>query len=277
MKMPFKYLVAITSLLIFACYGCNDDAEKDTPDVNHPNENCIEICDQQTEYKCIQDTIAQCETDSEGCAVWKTIQKCNDGDICDSKSYQCVKNCDDRCDLNALIKCTSEGIDRCEPDENGCAIHHTEACPSGEHCDETLLECVPTTECLEICDTSSLKRCSENGVETCSSNAQGCAEWHLTEPCGTDQFCDETSLSCTDGCKSSCSSAGELKCTDEGIAECTDTDNTGCLKWIVTIPCSDVQECDLETKSCKCGDDCTEGQERCQNNSMQKCVQTDPG
>ena len=276
MKMPFKYLVIITTLLILDCYGCTDAADKNTPAPDQPNENCVEICDQQTEYKCIQDTIAQCETDSEGCAVWKTIKKCDTGDICDPKSYQCVKDCEERCDHNAMIKCTPEGIDQCEPDADGCALHHTEACPSGEHCDETLLQCVPTTECSEICDTSSIKRCSENGVETCTSNAQGCAEWHLTETCGNDQYCDETSFSCIDGCKSICS-AGEIKCTDEGIAECTDTNNAGCFKWIITIPCSDGQACDLETKTCKCGDNCTESQQRCENNIIQTCSKNSQG
>ncbi|MBQ9818010.1 MAG: metallophosphoesterase, partial [Proteobacteria bacterium] len=231
--------------------------------------------------KCMQDAIMKCEDDADGCAVWKTFKKCSDGKFCDPASLKCVEECSEKCDPEALKKCTDKGIEICEPDDNGCAVYRVETCGSGQHCDEEKLKCVSSSpdlsSCDEVCNPDASKRCTDKGVETCSSDDDGCAVWKLTETCSGQQVCDETSMKCLGECESVCTK-DDKKCTDEGVAECQDSNADGCFEWNVITPCQEGQVCDEASLSCKCSQNqCSAGDVRCENNRMQECAAGNDG
>ncbi|MBQ9816562.1 MAG: metallophosphoesterase [Proteobacteria bacterium] len=234
---------------------------------------CMELCEGQPKRKCTQGGVAECKTDSAGCAVWETIEPCEAGRVCDSEALECVDGCAERCDPDALIKCTPEGLDHCESDENGCAVHDIDKCDPGTYCDDETLSCMP---CQETCKPDALKRCSDFGVESCTADANGCAVWTQTETCGENQTCDASSLECMDGCVSSCEE-GEKKCENNGIAECRDTNGDGCFEWDAPVECAGGQTCDDSSKSCVCNNACRDGEKKCENNSVSTCVKTDSG
>ena len=241
---------------------------------NACEEGCLEVCDGQPEKKCSEAGVVTCQTDSSGCAVWETIESCGEGTYCDPETLTCVNGCAEKCDPNALSKCTEEGIDSCESDENGCATHTLTPCESGTYCDEATVSCV---ECTETCKSDALKRCTENGVESCTADAHGCAVWSLTETCGEKQSCDSTAFKCIDGCKNACT-AGEKKCDGNGVAECKDINGDGCFEWDKAVACPDGQTCDAGAKACQCSNTCTtEGEKKCENNSISTCTKSANG
>ncbi|MBO4350848.1 MAG: hypothetical protein J6A01_07895 [Proteobacteria bacterium] len=179
----------------------------------YPGENqCTEVCDAQKLTKCGSDGVMKCEPDSNGCAVWSTIEPCKEGSHCDDTQLKCVDNCSSPCDVNAPAKCDNGNVVTCKSDASGCASYQTTTCEKGSYCDAEKAACVP---CKETCTAA--KRCSAKGVESCTADAHGCAVWKLTETCPENTSCDSSKFKCTDACNSSCNSGqicdnGQCKC-----------------------------------------------------------------
>ncbi len=235
-------------------------------------EGCGETCSEEGETKCSEDGLFKCKTDENGCAVWKKSGSCPTGTYCNYDTGKCVEDCPDACDPEAPKKCIKAGIDICENNEKGCGIHTVKPCDVGTYCDEETITCIP---CQETCNPDALTRCSDKGIETCTPDVQGCAEWTLTE-CPDNQICDPETLQCVDGCTDACT-AGDKKCDQNGISECGDSNEDGCTEWGEPVACEAGLICDEETISCKCNDECREGENKCENNSIFKCTKNDTG
>lgn len=234
---------------------------------------CDEICPSEAEERCNESGLLKCTSDSAGCAVWEPAGKCPEGTACNIEKALCVPECAETCDPASPVQCTSEGIDNCESDSDGCAVHHVEPCETGTFCDPNEFKCVP---CAEVCDPNIPKRCSSKGVETCSNDASGCAVWTLSMSCGENQSCDVHTLTCVDGCTNACEE-GMKKCIQDGVSECRDTNNDGCLEWDAPVKCKTGQTCDESSKTCVCSSACKEGETKCEGNHLYKCSYNSSG
>ncbi|MBO4349472.1 MAG: metallophosphoesterase [Proteobacteria bacterium] len=254
------------AIAMMACSfaGCSDDASRDAGVPVEPvtsceetgscetPEDCTRVCPDPVENQCDETGMIQCQINSDGCAVWKTVGECPSGTHCDSQSSQCVAGCTETCNPDALVQCTPDGIDYCETDSDGCAVHHVEPCDEQTVCDETLLTCV---SCIP-CEDNNLKRCTAEGVETCSNDDRGCGVWSLTDACKENQSCDANTWTCVDGCTNACTE-GEKKCENNSVYTCS-YNQSGCLAWSAPEACGTGQICNNDKKVCEyfCGNDC---------------------
>lgn len=231
-------------------------------------EGCAETCPGPDAAKCSDDGLFKCSSDETGCAVWEKSGKCPNGTYCNIDTGECVPECAEACDPAAPAKCVATGVEICENDANGCGVRTVEPCESGTYCDDETNSCVP---CEEICDSAALKRCSDKGVETCSPDARGCAEWTVTQSCSEGKSCDPEAFVCIDGCKNACS-PGDKKCDKDGVSECKDENGDGCTEWTAPVACPNGQKCDETTFSCQCHNACKEGEKKCDGNNILTCA-----
>ena len=219
MRISGKECFVIASLLVCCLSGCEEDAHNDKKQEEPQDGKCLELCSESPEYKCMQDGIARCEDDADGCAVWKTFEKCSKGQFCDPSSFKCVEECSEKCDPKASKKCTDKGVEICESDDNGCAVWETfKKCSEGQFCDSTSFECVEG--CSEKCDPEASKKCTDKGIEICEPDENGCAVYRV-EPCESGQHCDEEQLKCVSSSSPTPESCDEV-CNPDALKRCTD-------------------------------------------------------
>ncbi|MBQ9394268.1 MAG: metallophosphoesterase [Proteobacteria bacterium] len=212
---------------------------------------CEETCDSATQVRCSPEGIDYCENDIDGCATHH-IEACEAGTYCDSSELKCVP-CEDACDPNEMMRCTSKGVETCSVDATGCALWtQTETCGAGQSCDAGTLKCVDG--CTNACEAGA-KKCVKGGVSECrDANKDGCLEWDTPVKCDDGKTCDEATKTCT--CGSACT-PGETKCEGHYIYTCQNT-GMGCAEWAKGDSCGTGETCNSEGTACElsCGNDC---------------------
>ncbi len=94
---------------------------------------CIETCPSHP-IKCLDNAIAECSSDANGCAVWNITVPCEGNTHCDNSQMKCVPGCIDQCSENER-KCLSNAkVQTCQKQENGCYDWITEECGFGRSC-----------------------------------------------------------------------------------------------------------------------------------------------
>ncbi len=130
-----------------------------------------------------------------------------------------------------------------------------EACGEGKHCNETTFEC--EAGCTEICEEGKTLRCTVDGLEECTPNDNGCAQWNVKDACAGGS-CDSTTLTCVKNCENACTE-GQKRCEGTGIASCT-KDGNGCFVWGAAAACESGKSCDSSSITCEtvCNSNCSE-------------------
>ena len=152
------------------------------------------------------------------------------------------------CDDAGALQCspTLEAIEVCETNEDGCLVWmEQEACESGDECD--LSAATPRCACVPGCDTPSASRCRGAIVELCiQTSPTACRDWV------PEVDCDEVGMECDD-------SSGDALCIGECANECEAAGSSWCSG-------SEIVECVVGDEGClqlEFGADCAEMGEFC--------------
>ena len=189
------------------------------------------------------------------------------------------KNVSNSCETLGERMCSTDGASVlvCQADTNGCSVWSTER-SCGQHAACVDGDCA----CNDECDTTGAQRCTEDVLETCSSDAIGCEYWETTTDCAaTQQTCVESGgqAQCEGGCTSSCTTEGDLRC-DADLLQVCNSNADGCLYWETSEDCTanvPAQECDDSgaTPACvsTCSDSCpAENDVHCNGDSIETCT-----
>ena len=244
----------------------DDNPGDDNPGDDNPGDACETVC-LPGATRCSAEESWICAESASGCPEWKSAP-CADGTVCDEDIGQCIQSCTEVCDPAEPVRCTSEGVARCEPDATGCAVWNVvETCVQGTHCDESTGTC--ESGCAEVCPEGARLRCTEEGIEECNSDESGCAEWSL-DPCEPGTYCDEGEMTCV-ACAEVCPETPK-RCTAGGIETCS-ADAHGCAQWTVETTCEAGQSCDAATLTCVdgCKTSCDAGAKQCNGAQVQEC------
>ena len=209
-------------------------------------EGCVEKCEAEHEKRCLDNNVAECTSDSAGCAEWNMVAACGEDEICNTETKSCDA-CQKSCEETPK-KCTDKGVATCSVGGSGCAVWTETACDGGKKCDPDSFECTDT--CKDACTKDAVK-CDAQGTYTCGNfDDDECLEWSKPTACAKNKTCDQAGKTCV--CKETCKT-GETRCNGSSVETCTTVD--GCPAWKSTA-CSEGQTCLASTKKCgfACGD-----------------------
>ncbi len=193
------------------------------------------------------------------------------------------EECSNACTLDSK-RCTSEGVEVCQKQENGCTDWKLNAkCESGTHCDKASFECIDNeqpVECEETCEANT-RRCAPDGVEICKMINDKCFGWITETLCEGDTHCNSETFECAEEddpeppkeCPEPCEE-NVRQCGEEGVEVCKKQEN-GCLEWSTEKTCEEGTHCDSEKVDCieGCVEICEEGKsKRCSDhNELEEC------
>lgn len=170
---------------------------------------------------------------------------------CTAESSKCVDN---------------SSIQRCERNEAGTTWAPAETCPSGL--------CVDGLCCPGGCNQGET-RCTEAGIQTCTTLNTGCLGFSAPVACPQGESCNESGQ-CVSTCTNDCVN-GEKQCYPEGSPAfrlCVQT-SSGCFKWSSTeVQCQSNSICQNDTCVVQCQHECTVaqlGRTRCEANREKIC------
>ncbi|HUU01148.1 MAG TPA: hypothetical protein VM425_06915 [Myxococcota bacterium] len=141
-----------------------------------------------------------------------------------------------------------------------------------------------TDACKDVanaCVTDGSTRCNatNNGVESCTKNADACLVWTASMTCGELQTCLSTGATADCRCNSECATSGSTQCstTQTTIIQTCAADTDGCLFWQDGIDCATTSKfCDdtVDPAVCSetCTDKCTAGTTQCNGTIIQGCA-----
>lgn len=270
--------VLIAGTFSVASAGCGDD------DTGSSQQCGDEICEgTETPQNCPQD----CELC--GNAVLDDGEACDGtefgGETCQSQGNDggnlvCNANCSlntnyccaDACDAAGDTQCTSEVVESCELNADGCLewVEQVDCSDTGDVCVVRSGTAACEDQCIDECDAADDTQCSGTVVQTCTLDAiDGCLHWIDGTDCDdTGEICEDASgdAICADSCTNECTTEGDLQCNADAIEECQLNFADGCNDWIQIQDCtatSDLCNDTTGTPFC-CSDGCTSvGETRC--------------
>jgi len=178
--------------------------------------------------------------------------------------------------------------------------------PPGAECNPTERRCIGTTKtqvcsddgkwsiprgcvngvcadgiCTRSCEgacTPASKRCSPEGVQSCTRDGNGCGAWGEPSACPEGQECVGGGCQ-PQSCQSQCM-AGMRRCIGaNGYSECVVAGQ--CAEWSAGMQCPDGQSCsggECQGSGEMCRDTCSEGGVTCSNaRSFQRCQRQPSG
>jgi hypothetical protein len=172
--------------------------------------------------------------------------------------------CNDECEEGDSI-CQSNRVATCTRTAAGCKQWVT-----GNDCSASGMVCAPlgntarcrSVSCADQCTELGATHCNGNQVESCTTDAEGCAKWKASVDCASvDKQCNDSSgqAGCVAGCPDPCT-LGERRC-DGNVVQACETVGT-CPGWVSDLDCSERGESCLET----------EGRAGCISGCANKCI-----
>ncbi len=204
-----------------------------------------------------QDNTPTCSCSSDQiCENGKCLDTCSEHKPCANKA-DCVNNI---CRGGSTTTC-KVGTKQCSDDRtkvlvcnNGHDFETDEECGAGNICDSAV--CVPD-DCKE-----GVKRCRQNNVEVCVSNA-----FRIYTECELPSVCDETQMDCVtpsvciDDVKR-CGPDGNVQICDKG-------------GWVQIMKCPAASPCDQSTLKCANDVKCQNNEKSCsEDNNLMVCEGT---
>ncbi len=164
-------------------------------------EGCAETCPIENQTRCNDSVIESCSSDEKGCAVWETVEECED--ICNPQTVACEEICHSTCEAGAKM-CDGNGIAECvDEDGDGCFEWGARvACPDKQHCDETTISC--TLNCKSECENGKIQAFATSSKKCMDSNDDGCFEWVDDIKCDAGKKYDAATNACTPACGNDC-------------------------------------------------------------------------
>jgi hypothetical protein len=240
----------------------------DSSGTAHCSDTCSNACT-SGERRCQDNLLQSCQLGENGCTQWKDEQDCSlvswQCDVFEG-SFACVDPCDHQCEFATPDQCSSDSIQTCNTDQNGCRVwQNMENCSlSGRSC--SMGSCI----CVDECTTEST-RCSASLRQTCVSDTYGCFAWETAEDCtNSGNICDTSSgtAQCVLNCTNACTD-GETSCLGDVSRICA-LQVSGCYDW------QDVENCgtsgrNCSSGSCVCDNNCSAGQTDCVGDITRQC------
>ncbi len=223
-------------------------------------DGCVDECVAGA-AECADEEIRYCgQFDEDACLEFGPSEDCGTDMICDAATNSCMRlGCDVECAAGETS--CNEGdtaVMRCEPIAGtSCNTWVTqESCGSGKSCTNSSGSpvCAVTTLNCNVGD----KKCSDDAKSllTCIENDSGNA-WQ-TAPCGSNEICDASKLSCAATCTDACTE-NNTQCTsnNKGTQVCKRGAN-GCTSWVAGETCGTAQSCSGGRCVDNCGTQCEE-------------------
>jgi len=206
--------------------------------------------------ECVGNGTRTCVADANGCTSWGSVTSCPSGMLCGAASGMC-ESCTATCVAGSRMCTDAFNARECVADASGCTSWMWQACPGGTMCGGGT--CGACNSC-----TAGQTRCSGNGVQTCTTDGQGCTAWQDTSTCVAPQFCNNGAC---DSCPAGCT-PGARECNGNDIRECAAGAN-GCPGWSTINTCAAPQVC---MGGACCTNACTAGAVRCASNgTAERC------
>ena len=231
-----------------------------------PALQCPTPCE-SSKARCSGLNYQECKADAKGCLVWKSVDFCEGGKVCDAARGGCAAPCSGKpkkkgCEGNAV-----HWFDEC-----GKRLSQVETCVPPRYCEDGACKDQPV--CKNECVEGTRKCEGDRAVRACERNAAtGCLAWGAAGPCPTGQVCSGGNCS-GGGCQDKCT-AGQRRCNVKAVQVCEKSGATGCLDWSAPMTCPAGQSCSGgRCSGGGCTNECTAGQLRCSGNSVQICVQS---
>jgi subtilisin-like proprotein convertase family protein len=272
-------VLAVGAILI----GCSGpDGSPECSGVEDP-------CTSPGTFRCSADGhgIEECAENAHGCLRWETWRSCGTHQAClDPDAPAC--ECSDQCEDVGATSCDENVIVTCEVDAQDCMIEaFTQDCGgTGQTCEMTEGE-ARCSGCPEPPCRRGERRCrGAELIEVCAAGEDdGCLDWHAEEDCGDrdpPMVCLENGddAGCSAPCEDRCA-AGESRCNGSGNVESCERGDDGCLDWVETEVCGELEHCleSADGAACaECDDGCdTVAATRCAGDVIETCTADELG
>ncbi|RLB59179.1 MAG: hypothetical protein DRI34_02720 [Deltaproteobacteria bacterium] len=246
------------------------------------NGQCSETCTDDCEVgerECFGAGWHECGEagDGDSCRDWLGEQPCEDWEVCDPTTAQCVVNCQDACGPASSQRCNDDnsGYQVCGNWNADPCLEWSgdNLCPTGQICDPAINDC--RDDCSNECPTSGAKQCLDSDTwQICGNwDSDSCLEWDTGTDCDSGYVCSNGT--CALDCADECAQAGTTVCDGtSGWRLCDQLDADSCLDLGSFNACAGNEECQNGECVVVCTDDCTPNELQCSasNDAVEICA-----
>lgn len=215
-------------------------------------EQCQDACSTVGARRCEgggAGSVAECQTDANGCLVWEEIDTCQGPETCSNGA--CAEQCTDECSTVNERACEADGYKLCGDFDADPCLDWGDVVPCNG--DATCSNGYCAVQCSDECSTSGVDACvmGVEAVHSCGDfDSDPCLEWSTTTNCNAGEECDNGACVVNDPC------AGVV-CDMPPADSCVDPDTA--RQYGATGACDGAGGCDYSYVDVHCPDGCQNG------------------